>query len=92
MIARSFVVRFGPGLGIERDAAAFLRQPQDQRDGERAGGEGDHNAGDDHGLRNGIEREARRRAAPRDNAEHEEDPAADEIEGQQLAQGMRVTG
>ncbi len=61
-----------------------------ERDGERAGREGDDNAGDDHRLRNRIEGEARRRAAPRDNAEHEKHAAADQIEGEQLAQRMRV--
>ena len=41
-------------------------------------------------LRHGIEGKAGRRSPARDNAEHEEDAAADQIEGENLAQRLRI--
>ena len=68
----------------------LLLEPEDQGHGKRAGREGDDDAGDHHRLRHGIEREAGRRSPARDDAEHQEDAAADQIEGENLAKRLRI--
>ena len=73
--------------------AAKLGQAQDQRECEGGGGEGHDDAGDDHGLRHRIAIEVARRAASRDHAEEQEDPAAEQVESEDPAQrvGLAVT-
>src|SRR5262249_44297625 len=61
-----------------------------QRHGECRGREGDHETRDDQRLRHGVAAEVRRRAAARDDREEQEDPATEEIEGEDLAQRVRV--
>ena len=78
------------GIGAQRDAPGLLKKPQHQRDRERAGREGDDNAGDHHRLRHGIGGEPGCRASPRDDAEQQENAAADKIEGENLAQRLRI--
>ena len=70
--------------------AGDLVHPQRQDDGERGRGKGDDEAGDDHGLRHRVHVEARRRAAPRHYAEEQEDAAAEQVEGEHLAQHRRL--
>jgi hypothetical protein len=70
-------------------AAGLLGQTEHERDRKRAGGECHHDAGDHHRLRYGIEGKRADRAAPRDDAEDEEYAAADQVEGEQLLEGLR---
>ena len=86
----SVVGRFGPSVRTQRRAASLLEQAQRQCDRERAGREGDDNPGDHHRLRNRIGGQSRRRAFPCDDAEHEENAAADQVERQNLAQRLRI--
>ncbi len=59
-------------------------------DRERGGREGDDDAGDDHRLRHRIGGEAGGRALARDDAEQQEDAAAQDVEGEDLAQRVRI--
>ena len=87
---RSAVGRICRCVGIERDPPGFLEEPQHQRDRESAGGESDDDAGDHHRLRHGIGGESGGRAPARDDAEDEKDAAAGQIEGEHLAQRLRI--
>src|SRR5271166_776186 len=89
-VAGSLAGRPGGDVGIERDSPGLFLEPEDQGHGKRAGREGDDDAGDHHRLRHGIEGEAGRRSPARDDAEHKKDPAADQIEGENLAKRLRI--
>ena len=65
-------------------------QPQQQRHRERGGGERDDDAGDQQRLRHRIAAESRARAAPGDGAHQQEDAAAHDVEGEDLAQRLRM--
>ena len=79
-----------PASGSSVTLTGLLGEAEHQRDRERARRESHHDAGDHHRLRHGIEGKAADRAAPRDDAEHEEHAAADQIESEQLPQRLRI--
>ena len=63
---------------------------QQEGDGHGGGREGDDNAGDDQRLRHRICLKSGRRAPAGNDAEQQEYAAADDVEGQDLAQRLRV--
>ena len=70
--------------------AGLLVQPQQQPDRQRRAREGDDDAGDHERLRDRIAAQPGGGAAPRDHAEQQEDAAAEQVEGEDLAQRLGV--
>ena len=93
-LAMSIIGRGARGrlIGIQGAAASGLGQPHQQRDGDGGGREGDHQAGDDQGLRDrvtiaaGTGRGQGATAALGDDAEQQKDAAAHQVEGEDLTQ------
>ena len=80
----------GRRLGAQAWPTRLLEQPQQQRDRQGGGREGHDDAGDHQRLRHRIAAQPGGRAAAGDDAEQQEDAAADQVEGEDLAQRMRT--
>src|SRR5262249_29261225 len=77
-------------VSAQRGGAGCLEQPQQQRDRQGRGGKRDDDTRDDERLRDWIAAEPRRRTSTRDNAEDQEHTAAEQIEGEDLAERLRI--
>ena len=76
----------GRGLRIQRSLAGFLEQPQQQRNRQSRGREGDDQTGDHQRLRYGIAVQPGSRTPPRNDAEQQENTAAEQVERQNFTQ------
>ena len=78
---RFWSARSAVGQGI---AACFLEKPHEKSDGQSSGREGNNDACNDQRLRNRVAGESCRRPAAGHDAEKQKDPAAQDIESQNL--------
>src|SRR5262245_7182388 len=80
----------GRRVRAQRDQSAHREQTQQQGDCEGGRGKGDDYAGDNQRLGYRIRRKSRRCAFARNDAEHEEDATAQQIEADNLAQWIGI--
>ena len=89
---RGRIGRHGSADGSWRVSAVTGRLEESQQQGNRQGrrGKGDDDSRDDQRLRDRIAAEPGRRAPARDDAEDQEHAAAEQIEGEDLAQRLGI--